>query len=335
MTFRAGIFAFAFVTCGLALPRVAGATPPSGDKAAAQALFEDALKLMAKSRYDEACPKLEESQRLDAAMGTRFRLAQCYETIGRTASAWAGYTEVADLARAAGQEAREKAARERAAILEPKLSRVKIVVATPDQGGLEIRRGDVVVGAAQWGTAIPVDPGSYRITASAPGKTAWSGQVTVSRDGGSAATVQVPALEDAPAAALPHEPASRPAPAAAPLAATETPPAGGRRTLGVVVLATGLVGIGTSAVLGLVAKSNYNATGAHCQGDICDAEGKQTTDAARHLGDVATVIFGVGAALALGGGVLWVTAPRAPASPRKVSVRVRAMPQAVLVEGSF
>jgi hypothetical protein len=143
----------------LALPApVLAAAPSASDKAAAQALFEDAIKLMANRSYDEACRKLEESQRLDAAMGTRFQLSQCYAAIGHTASAWAGFVEVADLARAAGQEGREKAARERAAVLESKVSRLVIDVATPDLAGLEVRRDGVVLGPAQWGAAISCRP---------------------------------------------------------------------------------------------------------------------------------------------------------------------------------
>src|SRR5579859_7001050 len=105
---------WALILGALAFPWPASAAPTACDKAAAQALFEDAIKLMANKSYDEACRKLEESQRLDAAMGTRYQLAQCYEATGRIASAWAAFVEVADLAREAGQGSREKAARERA-----------------------------------------------------------------------------------------------------------------------------------------------------------------------------------------------------------------------------
>ena len=115
------------LVAGLAFPATAWGQVP-GDKAAAQALFDEAIKLIGSRSYGEACPKLEESERLDPAMGTRFQLAQCYEAVGRTASAWAGFLELADLARAAGQEAREKTARQRAADLEPAVNRLVIDV---------------------------------------------------------------------------------------------------------------------------------------------------------------------------------------------------------------
>src|SRR6185436_13105064 len=89
------------------------------DSAAARALFTEGRQLMSAEKYAEACPKLEESLRLDPGMGTRFNLAHCWEKIGRSASAWAMFLDVAAAARAAGQQQRDTAAKERAAALEP------------------------------------------------------------------------------------------------------------------------------------------------------------------------------------------------------------------------
>jgi para-nitrobenzyl esterase len=43
-------------------------------------------------------------------MGTLFNLADCFENLGRTASSWAAFSEVADLAKRAGQSDRETVA---------------------------------------------------------------------------------------------------------------------------------------------------------------------------------------------------------------------------------
>ena len=88
---------------------------------------------MSAGKYDDACPKLEESQRLAPAIGTKFNLADCYEHTGRLASAWAAFLSVAASAKNANQGAREKAARDRAAALEPKLSRLAVVVPDASQ----------------------------------------------------------------------------------------------------------------------------------------------------------------------------------------------------------
>src|SRR4051794_26464548 len=82
--------------------------PSAQDQAAAEGLFNDAKKLVADGKFADACPKFEESQRLDPAPGTQFNLAECYEHIGRTASAWALFLGVAQLAKSAGMQDREK-----------------------------------------------------------------------------------------------------------------------------------------------------------------------------------------------------------------------------------
>jgi len=171
------------------------------DKAAsAQILFEEGMKLMKSGKTAAACPKFAESQRLDPGMGTQYRLAECYEQIGRLASAWALFVEVAEEAKTAKTYDREKIARQRAAALEPRLSKLTIVV--PGEvtriAGLEIKRDGELVGSALWGTAVPVDPGEHTVNVHAPGKRAWEAKGTAVETA-TKLEVQVPLLEDAPA----------------------------------------------------------------------------------------------------------------------------------------
>src|ERR1700691_908594 len=105
----------------LAWPSRASAQGSTERTATAQGLYESAAALMKAGKSAEACPKLEESQRLDPAMGTQFFLAVCYESTGRPTSAWSLFLEVANAAKAAGNTVRETTARARAAALEPKL----------------------------------------------------------------------------------------------------------------------------------------------------------------------------------------------------------------------
>jgi serine/threonine-protein kinase len=293
------------------------------DKASAQALFEDALKLLADKNFAAACPKLEESQRLDPAMGTQYRLAQCYEGLGRTASAWANYLEVADLAKAGGKSDREKAARERASAVESSLSRLTLIVATPDVPGLEVRRGAEIVGAGQWGTPVPVDPALYDIRATAPGKTPWHGTVTVAGDGTSA-TLTVPPLEDAPAASKsepPPSPVAPPPPSSAPPPAPLAPPpprpstpTGPLATVAFVAAGVGVAGLGVGTVAGIMALSKKSEAEGLCSTQCTSLDGVNKWHDAATTGNVSTVALIVGGTAMLGAAVIWFTAPRASAS---------------------
>ena len=312
--------ALAFVltlACG-ATTELALADP--ADKATAQILFEEGRKLLESGQYKDACRKLEESQRLDASMGTQYRLAECYEKLGRTASAWANFREVADQAKAAGLTDREKKARERASLLEPKLAHLTIVVPFDPPAGMIAKRDGAIIGQGQFGTAVPVDSGKHVVEVSLPGKKTW----TVSSEVADAAsvTVTVPVFDDGSSKKPPTETAAAPivtpdvgAPTPAPTSTPPTPtvdevhPAGMQRTVGLVVAAAGVVTIGVSTALILGAKSSYSESDPHCVGNVCDPTGIEIRDAARARGTVATVVFGFGASALILGGVLFFTSP--------------------------
>jgi hypothetical protein len=172
------------------------AWPASGsaqtEATAARALFNEARALAEKGEHAAACPKFEESMRLRPGEGTRFNLADCWEQIGRTASAWGEFLEVASSSKASGRKDREKLARRRAAALEPKLSRL-IIQVTVRESELSVMRDGMEVRDGTWGTAVPVDPGRHSISARAPGKRPWSQEIEVS--GTEPVTVKIGRLE--------------------------------------------------------------------------------------------------------------------------------------------
>ncbi len=175
---------------------VAFAQPAAEAKAAAEALFDEGRQLKAAGKFNEACPKFEESQKMAPGMGTLYNLADCFEHIGRSASAWAGFREVAAQAAAAGQSEREKDARSRVATLEPLLMRLKVVVARDGaSASVEVKRDGAVMSPGVWGTAIPLDPGRHHVTASAAGKQPWERTIDL-KEPGATLTVEVPPLLD-------------------------------------------------------------------------------------------------------------------------------------------
>src|SRR5277367_6013343 len=102
----------------------------AGDPAAAQALFDEGNSLMSHNKFAEACAKFEESQRQDPGIGTLYHYADCEDRLGKSATAWAAFREVAAEARALGQTARALAADERVSAIKARLPRLLI-----DPGG--------------------------------------------------------------------------------------------------------------------------------------------------------------------------------------------------------
>jgi hypothetical protein len=304
----------------------------AGDPAAAQALFDDAKKLTAEGSWAAACPKLEESQRLDPGMGTEFNLATCHEHVGRNATAWAEYLDVAASAKLAGQPAREKAARERAALLEKTLSRVTVTV-TREVPGLVVTRDGAEVGRGQWGEAVPLDPGAHTLSARAPGKKPWERTLRVLADGRTL-DVAVPPLDDAPAPPLAAAATAPTAPSpstrsfsdAAP-SADAAPPGRGARIAGATLVIAGLAGMGVGASFGIVSKGKHDDAQGHCDGaNRCDAVGLGLQDDAFRAGTVSTIAFAAGGAAVVTGAILWLTAPSARSTPPTSSASVRAAP---------
>jgi hypothetical protein len=305
----------------------------AGDPAAARALFAEARQLVAQKKYEQACPKFEESLRLDYGVGTLFNLADCLEHVGRTATAWARFLDATAGAKSAGQAERERAARERAAALEPKLSRLTIEVKSQD-AGLEVKRDTQVVGRAAFGTAVPVDPGAHVVEATAPGKKAWSTRVQVPPNAATIA-VTVPALEDDASAHIakpPTAPSTDTPQAASAAASTGTPPPpsaaeqpssgglGTQKTVGLIVGGAGLVAVGVGTAFFLSYKSKNDEASGICPDSPMSCS---SADIARHasLVDEATqartnafIGLGVGGAAVLAGTILFLTAPSSAAT---------------------
>jgi hypothetical protein len=294
----------------------------SSDQAAAEALFKQARDLMASGQYAEACPKLAESERLDPAPGTMLNLATCYERNGQVASAWVTFKEAATAARKADQTDRARLATEKAAALEPSLPTLTIVVPpASDLPDLEVRRDGEVVGRAEWGAPIPLDPGPHAIEARAAGRVAWQGQAPALAVG-TKASVEVPPLATlpegqsapVPGAAPGIAPPATPAQAALPSAMDTTPaePAhrgGTQRAIGWIAGGVGLAGVAAGAVFGAIAMSDNNQASNGCISNVCNNQGISSTHDAKNAATASTVAFAVGGGLVAIGLVLWLTAP--------------------------
>jgi hypothetical protein len=301
----------------------AAAQPSAQDQATARALFNEARALMKAGRHDQACPKLEAASKLYPGSGVLLNLGDCYEHVGRTASAWTEFGEAASAAEEAGRADDLAEARRRQAAIEPRLSRLVIRVPHPAPG-LVVRRDGSVIDRGAWGEGIPVDPGPHALLAEAPEHQAWSSSVSVA-GAGHTATVEVPDLPASratpdPLATLAQPPAKSPQDAPPERAA---PYWDGRKVASASIAGLGVAGLTAAALIVAVAKSQDD----NAQNEPNPQRHNDSQNAA-NLGDVATVLSAVGGALAAGGLLLWWTAPSAPA---QVGLDVHG----VVVRGTF
>jgi serine/threonine-protein kinase len=212
------------------------------DKAAAEALFEEGRQLAQDGATAAACAKFEQSESLEPAAGTLLNLADCYEKLGRTASAWGALRDATARAELAGEARRAEAARAKAASLEVRLPRLRLVL-DDAPAGLKVQQDQRVVVDALWGTPLPVDPGRHEVSAGAPGFVSWSQAVEVP-SGPTLIEVHIPRLVPAtvPAPPLADERLSR---------GTAPSSLGSQRTLGLAIGAAGAGGLIAAAIAGV------------------------------------------------------------------------------------
>jgi len=293
----------------------------ASDAAAAQALFDQAQALMTQQRWSEACPKLEESQRLDPGGGTLLHLAACREHEGKTATAWAVYQDALASAKRDGRKDRAKIAQGRIDALSPRLRRLRVKVAPNDKklAGFRVLRDETPIGAALWGDPFPVDPGPHTITATADGYKTWSTTIDVPERGGET-TVEIPELDADPGAGTgeappkPEEPPSR--------RRVEDATRGDvQRTVGLALGGVGVAGVVVGGVFGALALSRTQTADDNCTGpqkDRCNAAGVEAGNESASFGNISTLAFIAGGAFAVGGAVLYFTAPEHGPSARVV-----------------
>jgi hypothetical protein len=151
--------------------------------------------------------------------------------------------------------------------------------------------------ATSLGTALPLDPGPHTVSASAPGKRAWSEDIVVAA-GPSSATISIPDLADAATEAARASSAS-PAPSSMPAATPPDSPApttsvsSTRKIAAWASLGGGAIAIGLGTVFGLGAISTEKGVPAECRGNVCSPHGIDLNDQARTSAAVSTVSFGV------------------------------------------
>ncbi len=316
--------------------RQARADTSADDKALATVLFQEGRALMVEGRIPEACLKLEESQRLVPAGGTILNLALCHEREGRLAHAWSEFNEAMVAAKRDGRRDWEIEAASHVIALEPRLSRLTIVVPPATQvEGLVVERDGHEIGRAAWSTAIPVDGGEHVVRATALGRVPFTTRVVIGKDS-DARTIEVPVLATPVVVVSPLRVAAFD---------TATPPtASTARRLrwgGLAAAGAGAALLGSAGYALAMALSAKDAASPHCFTDGCDPMGIQSRKDAVSRGNLATILGIGGAVLVATGATLFYIGRRSGAPPREARVSARfvlgAAPGAVVtgIAGAF
>lgn len=292
------------------VPASIAAAQESAAKASAVQLFDEADALMAQGNVAAACPKYAASMKLDPQLGALLHLADCYAKNGQLASAWGSFREAEEIARNRGDE-RAALAKEQAALLEPRLSRLTVVVpAEASLPGLEVRVDGAPIMQGAWSVATPIDSGSHGIEARAPGYDAWSTSIDVTGEA-QQVKVQIPILTQV--APVPAGDAR----GAAPLRVQVDDTGSTIRTLGWVGAGVGLVSLGVGTVFLVQKNSKLDERQRVCPiltAEECDPDEERQYNSlgndANTAGTLSTVGFVAGGVLLAGGVAAIVLAPK-------------------------
>ena len=309
----AALVSFALLLC-------TGRARAQSSQGRASALFKEARTLVDAGNYAEACPKLEESQRLDPGVGTQFNLADCYEHTRRPSTANRLYREVAAAAHAAGKTEREKAAQQRMDLLASALPRLRVTVA--DHGAVEVRVDGRLVDANERSEPIALDPGPHVVAVTAPDR--QPALLTVSVGDRGVFECRVP-----PLATRERERA-----AVAPVSAWPW-----QRTASVATLAAGLGGAGVGTAFGLVARGKHSEVRELCPGyPTCPSSSlalaRSIDSEGRSAATIATIAFVAGGA-ALGASLSFFLLTPRPAANASGRLQLGVSLGGATVEGTW
>lgn len=315
---RARVAGLAVLASIASAPTAALAQPQATDRVLAEALFREGRELLDQEKVTEACAKFADSYRLDHALGTLVNLAFCHEKEGKTATAWAEFSEAGAEA-AAQKDDRETFAKKHAAALALEMPRVRLVIApaTSALESLDVKLDGHRIGRGLLGSTVPLDPGRHDLATSAEGKLPYHFAFDV-KNGSGVTDVHIPPLADAPRETE------------APLATSARDSSGStQRTLGWVVAAVGLAGVGVGGGFGLRALSLKDDRDDRCDSEgRCSAGGVAKDESARESATISTIATIGGAAFLAGGIVLVLTAPSG-------NVRVGTAGRGLFVGGTF
>jgi hypothetical protein len=314
-----------FALTGLALlivPTVAHADAPAD----ATALFDQGLKDMEAGNIERACKAFAASLAKYPDSGTKGALAECYTTLGKVASAWTLWKELADTAPA--EDLRADAA-VNATKLEPRLPRylIELAAATP---GLVVTINGNRVADPTLAIALPVDPGPLAVSARAPGFKDWSATDLRAYEGRTT-KIEIPQLAPAP---RPVEPlvtgtVGSQVPTTVVVREDHAATRRSRHVIGGSMGVLGVVSLGVGGYFGLQTFKKWDQVKELCGGGdrlgSCQqfVQAESLSEQARSTALVSTILMSAGGAAVIVGGIIWLSAPK---DERRTATGLRVTP---------
>lgn len=336
--------AAALLSLCIAHPALAQSGPPAPSSAGSpsdaqqaerlRTLYREGVEAATAGRWSDARDRFRAVLAIRSSPKVLFSLGQAEEQLGQVASAQADYGSALQGAKAAGEGEVVTAAEQATAAIAPRVPHVRVVVTGASAGVERLASATLDGQAVAVGAAVAVDPGSHRLVVSAPGMREAVASVAIVEG----AQLDVPVRLE-PAGGGGAAPAATPAPAA--VAASPTPGgpetaapsgegggAGPWRTVGLVAAGAGVVAVGVGFAVALDAKSKWNRAAGEPGISRETDSGSAVSE-----GNVASVVVGVGAAVAAAGVVLWLVAPRAPDDGPNLAVGIGG--REVMLRGRF
>ncbi len=296
----------------LLLTTFASTATAETDEQRAMVLFERGRKLARDGHCADAIPTLLESVHKIEGVGPLLNLGNCYESLGKTASAHKYFLRAQEIA-TARDDRRQVEAAQRARSLEKDLPFLTIhVPASLRTPSTELRVDGELWPPARWDTPQPIDPGSHDIEFIAPPEPKQSDTITVrSKSDHVAWTAKLARAEPPPPPAPPS---------AVPIALPRAPDArpehsSTQRTAGLVAGSFGVAGLVVGTIAGLVSLSAHHAVTSSCASyPHCDSADRSAIESnnsrAQSAGTISTIGFVAGGILLAGGAALFFTGPK-------------------------
>jgi len=286
------------------------------ETADSERLFKEGVRLYQAKQYAEACPLLERSQAAAPTLKARGALALCYEGMGRVASAYKTWKELADQAKEAGavEQPRMKRALQKIEQLAPHVARVVFqVVESP--ANVQVSLDGQALASTDLGAAIPVDPGAHTIDAKAPDRVDWHGNFDLGKpDEGKTRSLPIGPLAPIQRVDI-QVPEGQPTVDNTTYARVPVEPTRHWPTLKYVGLATagaGVVAITIGTIFAVSANSKWSdakALGCDDNGTCRTRAGADLVNDAGSKATIGTIGIGAGIALVAGGAALWFFTP--------------------------